>query len=331
MNKMKTGFQQKEKLETLGKLTAGLIHEITNPATIAQKSAELLKLQLVKLNELAPELGKYNISSQTLDNVFKYLGPGDEIEEGMPAISIAEKCQWEDEICEWLEENGFEDGYEMAVDLVDWGISEEDLEELKGLIPDNSIPTVLEWYSATIQSQKFTSDINEATHRINQLVGSVRYYSHMDNGDEKHPVDLKKSLENSILLLRHKWKLKNIKIHTCFSPNSNTIIGYESALNQVWTNLIDNAIDALDFDGFLKVKTESLENGIRISIIDSGAGIPKEIQPMVFNEFFTTKGFGKGTGLGLDIVNQIIQQHDGKVYVNSRPGHTEFIVELPFN
>ncbi len=328
---MKTGFQQKEKLETLGKLTAGLIHEITNPATIAQKSAELLKLQLVKLNELAPELGKYNISSQTLDNVFKYLGPGDEIEEGMPAISIAEKCQWEDEICEWLEENGFEDGYEMAVDLVDWGISEEDLEELKGLIPDNSIPTVLEWYSATIQSQKFTSDINEATHRINQLVGSVRYYSHMDNGDEKHPVDLKKSLENSILLLRHKWKLKNIKIHTCFSPNSNTIIGYESALNQVWTNLIDNAIDALDFDGFLKVKTESLENGIRISIIDSGAGIPKEIQPMVFNEFFTTKGFGKGTGLGLDIVNQIIQQHDGKVYVNSRPGHTEFIVELPFN
>ncbi len=328
---MKTGFHQKEKLETLGKLTAGLIHEITNPATIAQKSAELLKIQLDKLNKLAPILGQYKISTQVLDDVFKYLGPGDEIEEGMSVISITEKCQWEDEICEWLEENGFEDGYEMAVDLVDWGIAEEDLEELKNFIPTNSIRTVLEWYSATIQSQKFTSDINEATHRINQLVGSVRYYSHMDNGIEKHPVDLKKSLENSILLLRHKWKLKNIKIHTSFSSNSNIIVGFESALNQVWTNLIDNAIDALDFDGFLKVKSETLESGIRVSLIDSGTGIPKEIQPMVFNEFFTTKGFGKGTGLGLDIVNQIIHQHDGKVYVNSRPGHTEFIVELPFN
>jgi signal transduction histidine kinase len=180
-----------------------------------------------------------------------------------------------------------------------------------------------------ISSEKVIKDLNDASGRISKLVGSIKSHVHMDRTDDLEPTDIHKDLENTITLLGFKIREKNIELKKIFCQDLPKIPAYVGELNQVWTNLIDNAIFAVERNGQLIVETVKNEKEITVRIIDNGAGIPENIISRIFDPFFTTKKVGEGTGIGLDIVSRIIKRHNGEIKVNSKPGRTEFSVCLP--
>jgi signal transduction histidine kinase len=190
---------------------------------------------------------------------------------------------------------------------------------------------VIGWLYQVFTTEKLVGEIEEAAKRINTLVTSVKGYTHMDQAPEKQLTDIHVGIRNTLTMLNHKLKKNNIKLIENFQadlPQANIFV---SEMNQVWTNIIDNAIDAMEgrANSTLEIKTEKSGAFVNVSIIDNGPGIPKEIQDKIFDPFFTTKSIGKGTGLGLEVVRQIISQHNGKVYVNSEIGRTEFVICFP--
>ncbi|TRX62649.1 cyclic nucleotide-binding domain-containing protein [Fulvivirga sp. M361] len=320
--------QQNDKMMALGKLSAGLAHELNNPSAAVVRSAQSLKKHLSFLPENFKSVIKIRTEDETIDAVNKIVF--DKAKNGMVLLPLMERSAKEDELAEWLEENGFDDGYEIVDNFVDFGFNVEDFEYVKESLRDEDLVPVINWLYQVLTTEKLVNEIEDASQRINDLVRSVKSYTHMDQAPEKKPTDIHTGINNTLTMLKHKINKGNIEVIPEFGQVPEVAV-FVSEINQVWTNLIDNAIDAMESSKDKKLTLQTLRDGkfVLVNIIDSGKGISAEEIDKIFDPFFTTKPIGKGTGLGLDVVHQIVGQHNGSVKVISEPGRTEFQVCLP--
>jgi signal transduction histidine kinase len=243
-----------------------------------------------------------------------------------------QRTELEDELRDWLDGKKIANSDEIAENFLEYGFSCDDMEHFYEHVPEQYLSPILNWINTNLVTERMVQDIQEASQRIFRLIQSVKNFTHMDQGKGKELIDIHSGIANTLTMMQYKLKKGNIEVVEEFDPGLPKVMALVGELNQVWTNLIDNAVDAMEESGKGKliIRTECDRQYARISIIDNGPGIPENILSSIFDPFFTTKGIGKGTGLGLDVVMRIIQgQHHGTVKVNSVPGRTEFIVCLP--
>ena len=322
--------QQNDKMLALGKLSAGLAHELNNPSAAVVRSAQALKTHLSSIPENFKRVMQIRATEEIVDKVnalvFSKIG---NIHNA--PLSLMQKTALEDDLIAWLEENEIENAYEMAETFADFSLSTDDLENIRSWVRPEDKAAVINWMTQVLSTEKLVAEIEEASKRINALVTSVKGYTHMDQAPEKQETDIHTGLRNTLTMLNHKLKKNNIKLLENFQEDLPKARIFVSEMNQVWTNLIDNAIDAMEGrpDNTLEIYTRKERDSIVVSVIDNGPGIPDEIRGKIFDPFFTTKAIGKGTGIGLEVVSRIIAEHNGTIDVTSIPGKTEFKVCFP--
>ncbi|MCE7060068.1 ATP-binding protein [Dyadobacter sp. CY343] len=324
--------QQNEKMMALGKLSAGLAHELNNPAAAIVRGSVSLKNHLLMQPGDFKKLISIHLSPEEVDVINNKMEAILQSTD-RPVLSMMKRSEKEDEILDWLDDNSITGCSDIAENLVEFGITEEDLEDLKSKINKNDLSPILLWINNNLTTERMVADIQEASKRIADLVGSVKTFTHMDRGGEREVVDIHVGIRNTIIMLNYKIKKANVKVIEEFDTTLPKIKAMVGELNQVWTNLIDNAIDALEGQegAELKIVTFREKDFVKVAICDNGPGIPKEIRSKIFDPFFTTKSVGKGTGLGLDVVMRIVRQHHGSVTLQTEPGKTEFLVCFPIN
>jgi signal transduction histidine kinase len=327
--------QQREKMMALGKLSAGLAHELNNPATAVRRDADALDEQLARLPGLTRRLLVHGIDEQALVRADAWLAAWSARTAGgtseLPPGAL-ERSRLEQAVGDWLDERGVTDSWMLVEPIVAAGLEPDDLRELTHEVAAAAVSDLITWLAAIISAQNLAKDIRAASGRITELVGSVKVYSHMDRAADRERVDLREGIDSTLVMLGHKLKVKNITLERAYSPDLPQVRAFAGELNQVWTNLADNAIDAMSDHGVLRIEAGRDGSAAVVRIIDNGVGIPAELRPRIFEAFFTTKPQGEGTGLGLDIVQRIVaQQHGGSVEVESEPGRTVFSVRLPID
>lgn len=319
--------QQNEKMISLGKLSAGLAHELNNPAAAVVRSASALKRQLGFVPEKFKNVISIQASEAQIDRINEILG--EVLQRGTPTHTLLEKSALEDDLYDWLEEHEVENGFEIAECFAEYGVTTDDLEEVAVEIAAQNLPAVLDWLNNVLTTEKMVNEIAEASERIGNLVQSIKDYSHMDGGSDKKLVVLRDGVESTLRILQHKIKAKHIKVQIDMPDDLPKVCVSPGEMNQVWTNLIDNAIDALPEAGEIRIESVQDREFIITKVIDNGSGIPEDVVGQIFDPFFTTKEIGEGSGLGLEIAQNIIKRHRGQISVSSQPGHTEFRVCLP--
>ncbi|MEM8966496.1 MAG: ATP-binding protein [Bacteroidota bacterium] len=319
--------QQNEKMMALGKLSAGLAHELNNPAAAIVRSSDILRQHLHHTPDNFKKVILIRLEPEQVDSVNDILFS--KINNPPPSISMMDRNNREDEIAEWLEDRGWDDGYEAAENFVEFGMTLDDLEEMEEIIEGKHTEPVFNWLNNVLTTERLVKEIEEASQRISTLIQSVKTYTHMDRSTEKAHANIHEGLNSTLTMLNHKLKKKNIQVNKEYNEDLPEIPIYVSEINQVWTNLIDNAIDAMEDKGTLTIRTQANSQQLRIDIIDNGSGIPPDIQSSIFDPFFTTKAVGQGSGLGLDIVQKIVEQHNGTIKVESEPGNTQFTICFP--
>jgi signal transduction histidine kinase len=242
-------------------------------------------------------------------------------------LPLLERKRIEDEVADWLADNDLTADCEET--FVAEGIRINDLEEIKRSVSEEAFGPFVNWLSSRLQTERAVEEIETSSRRISELVSSVKSYTRMDQAQAMDSVCINEGIGNTITMLEYKARRQGIKIHAELENGLPEIIGFPGELNQVWTNIIDNAIDAMKDGGELVVKTSSSPDQVTFTATDSGPGIPAENLERIFDPFFTTKDVGEGTGIGLDLVRKVVQQHLGKIDVKSRPGLTEFKVSFP--
>jgi signal transduction histidine kinase len=320
---------QHEKVSALGNLAAGIAHELNNPASAINRISYELTNRLFLNIELTEKMLRQNINADHI----QYLRNKVESKDSMPKqkLSALQRMKNEDDLMNWLKTKGIPTDHQVVETFIGAGFSSEDLESLSGLVPTEDLTQILLWIENLLSSQRIIKDLAEASTRISTLVGAIKHHVHMDRTNELQPTDIHKDIENTLTLLGYKLREKNITVKKSFCIDLADIPAYIGELNQVWTNIIDNAIYALKQEGELTIETTCDKNNVHVKIIDNGSGIPAEIQSRIFDPFFTTKKVGEGTGIGLDLVNRIIKHHNGEVKVHSTLGRTEFLISLPIS
>lgn len=321
---------QNEKLIALGKLSAGLAHELNNPASAMVRSASLLQQHLMGLPADFKKVIKIKADDSVIDDINRFMYQ--KLEEKPSELTMLEKADLEDDLYDWFSDCNLEDKYDLVPLLVEYQFTTKDLLYVKSLLREEDFNPVLKWIVQNMTTHKTVMDIKEASSRIGTLIQSVKTYSYMDQSLDFQLLDLHTGLQSTLNVLNHKISKVGHEIIVDFDKNLPKIKGLPGELNQVWTNLIDNAIDALPKEGGkLEIQTKATEHFANIFIKDNGHGIPEEYLNRIFEPFFTTKEIGKGTGLGLDMANKIVEQHNGRIKVTSQPGETIFDVCLPVN
>ena len=320
--------QQQDKLMALGKLSAGLAHELNNPAAGATRAANDLIETLKELRSADMRLCSHDLSASQQESIDAFESKAIDHTATAKQLNSLDQSDREDEISEWLESHGIEEAWKFSANLVEAGMDSAALEQLLGEIPATATVDVLARVNCQLAAAKLASEIKTATTRISELVGAIKEYSYMDQASVQE-VDIHKGLDNTLLILKYKLKKKDISVTRDYAESLPLIKAYGSELNQVWTNLIVNAVDAMSKGGTLKVRTKREPTDIMVEIRDNGAGIPAEARTRIFEPFFTTKPVGEGTGLGLDTVARIVRKHRGNVRFESKPGDTCFQVRLP--
>ena len=318
-------LRQSEKMAQLGTFTAGIAHELNNPAAAVQRGTDQLQDCLEKFNGLILSLSASGIPANVLETVLRSERPA--ADQAYPELGALERSDRETEIEDWISDRGIAEAWEYAPTLVDLGYQCETLEQLAGKVPASGLPLVIEWITIESTARFLLDEINQGAGRISEIVKALKSYIYLDQAPAQ-TVDVHDGIENTLVILRYKLK-KGVEVHRDFAQDLPRIDAYGSELNQVWTNLIDNAIDAMDGRGNITIRTRYQQPWVIVEVEDDGPGIPTEIQPRIFNPFFTTKPVGQGTGLGLNISYNIIQKHQGEIKVYSRPGQTRFEVWLP--
>jgi len=320
-------MQQQEKLAALGKLAAGLAHELNNPAAAARRAAELLAEALGRVESLWLDLGRADLGGAELAALVELRqAPAADDRAVVLALSPLDRSDREDDLAAWLDEQGAGDAWEVAPVLVGVGLGADRLAPVLERLPAAARGPAVAWLAAAIATAGLVAEIAEGTGRISELVGAVKRYSYLDQAPEQE-VDVREGLESTLTMLGH--GLKGIEVVRDYDPDLPRIAAFGSELNQVWTNLIDNAIDAMGGRGRLRVRAAREPDGVLVEIADDGPGIPPEVRARVFEPFFTTKPVGEGTGLGLDIARRIVAGHRGDLRLDSHPGETRFQVRLP--
>jgi signal transduction histidine kinase len=366
---LETGLQHDQKLIALGGLAAGLAHELNNPAAAANRTVAQLSDSIQEWRSLVQKLNVQHgmtaqqwsyISELRKDTLMLDLNPtsrySSSLDENSSSTSNLEtndsiaQADQEDKIIDWLKSHGVNDGWNIASDLVNAGITIDRLNDIalnvassqsltKSTINDNNtieqknplLEDILSWLNATTRVDRLLNEIKSSTKQISGLVSAVKSYSYMDQASLQD-VDIHNGIESTLTMLQHKLKESDITIIREYDSNLPHINAIGNELNQVWTNLIDNAIDGIGKNGTITIRTKNEGNSqILVQVVDNGSqGIPKEVQSRIFEPFFTTKEPDKGTGLGLSISHRIITQtHKGDISFYSRPGETRFQIRLP--
>ena len=326
-------LRQEEKMAALGKMAAGLAHELNNPASAAQRSAGQLRESIRCLQSLVLERDRpFSADERRILGELqgKALSAIAQRENGQPALDPMAQSDLEDALTEWLEDRGVEEAWNQAPVLAAAGIGPDQLDAMAADIGEEALLSVLPWIEGLFSLAELLDQIENSTTRISELVTSIKEYSYMDQAKEQE-IDLHDGLESTLTMLGHKLRKGNIEVVREYDRNLPRVCAHGSELNQVWTNLIDNAIDAMkETGGKLTLRTSRFKDNVLVEVSDTGKGIPKEVQRRVFEPFFTTKAVGEGTGLGLDIARRIVtRRHNGEIRFESEPGKTLFEVWLP--
>jgi len=321
--------QAREKLASLGKLSAGLAHELNNPAAAAARAANMLRTIFDKREQASFEIDQESLPPEARATLRMIEAKARELQLKTHPPNPLELSDQESLIQTWLEEHGVDDAWEVAPILAEAGVEIEHLERLAQKFTPAVMKPAIRRFAATLEISRLLTDIEHSSCRISELVKAIKEYSFMDEAPRQE-VDVAKGIESTLIMLNHKLK-HGVNVIRTYDPNLPRIFSYGSELNQVWTNLIDNAADAMKGKGDLRIRTMREGEDVLVEFVDNGSGIPAEIQTKIFDPFFTTKPMGEGTGLGLDTVYRIVRKHHGNISVVSRPGYTCFRVRLPIH
>ncbi|MBS4036076.1 MAG: GHKL domain-containing protein [Ignavibacterium sp.] len=318
---------QLEKVSALGQLSAGIAHELNNPASAITRIAYELSNRLFLNIELTEQMLLQKINA----NHIQYLRKKIETKDKRPPakLSALQRMNKEDDLLKWLDEKGIPADQQVVETFTEAGFSGDDLEILAGNVPKDDLAQILLWIENLLSSQRIIKDLSDASSRISTLVGAIKSHVHMDRTNAKQHTDIHKDIDNTLTLLGYKLRDKNITVQKSLCDDLAEVPAHVGELNQVWTNIIDNAIYAVDKNGVIAIETTCDAKNVYVKIIDNGPGIPAEIQSRIFDPFFTTKKVGEGTGIGLDLVKRIISRHNGEIKVHSIPGRTEILICLP--
>ena len=317
--------QQRDRLASLGKLSAGLAHELNNPASAAKRATSQLRDILKQIKDASHDLGRRDLTPAQKSEIEKL--EASIIQRDEPPSDALTISDLEEQIDSLLRSHGQDDLWQLAADLARKNVKPEALESLFASLDTDTARAALVRISASVEVANLLKEIESSTSRISDLVAAIKEYTYMDQAPVQN-VDVVKSLETTLTILNYKLK-HGVELQRDYQRIPLLVNSFGSELNQVWTNLIDNAIDAMGGKGELRVRTYRDDSCVVVEIGDNGPGISPEIKSHIFEPFFTTKGVGEGTGLGLDTVQRIVKKHRGTIQVSSRPGDTRFQVWLP--
>jgi signal transduction histidine kinase len=334
--KLQSMTMQQEKMVSLGTLAAGLMHELNNPGAAARRAAQQLRENLMRMHELSLKFKECDLSREQKDCMIDLQQQALGVKQPLRMNSL-EQSDAEEALAGWMESANIENAWKMAPTLVSIGINAKELECARNEFDGPMLSEALSWLEAMVSSMQLVGTIEESIGRVTDLVRAVKSYAYEGKG-MKQSIDINDSIHATMIILAHKLREKEIVVEKNFAPDLPPLHSECTGLNQIWTNLLDNAIDAVPQHGVIRVRTWAekkpgnsggTQADLCISVSDNGVGIPLESQPLIFDPFYTTKPVGVGTGIGLGIVQRIVEQYGGVIRFTSEPGNTEFVVRLP--
>ncbi len=320
---------QRERLLALGSLSAGLTHELNNPAAAAVRATASLRERVAGMRQKLRMIAKGPYDRATLETLIGLQAESVEHVAKAPTLSPLEASDREDELTDWLDAHGISGGWQIAPTFVQAGLDVAWLDQVADTVDASTLEGAVRWLNYTVETELLMNEIEDATTRISTLVGAAKQYSQLDRAPYR-VIDVHELIDSTLLMLSRKIG-DHITVVKQYDRSLPAIPAYAAELNQVWTNLIDNAVAAMDGEGTLTIRTARDNDHLLVEIGDTGPGVPAEIRDRIFEPFFTTKPVGEGTGLGLDISWRIVvNKHHGDLRVESEPGDTRFQVRLPF-
>jgi signal transduction histidine kinase len=329
MRSTQAAISERQRLVALGALSAGLMHELNNPAAAASRATGALRQRVAGMRHKLGMLAHGKVAPERLDALVELQEDVIERAAKAPSLTAMQASDREDELGDWMEEHDVTGGWDLAPVFAQGGIDVDCLEEIKTkVVEPGLLDQAIHWIGYALETEQLMSDIEDATGRVSSLVASAKQYSQLDRAAHQW-IDVHTGLDSTLVMLGHKIG-EGVKVVKDYDRDLPQIPAHPAELNQVWTNIIDNAVQAMHGAGTLTIKTYRKDDHVVVSIGDTGPGVPEELRKRVFEPFFTTKAVGEGTGLGLDISYRIVVNgHGGDIVLESRPGDTKFLVSLP--